>query len=78
MLVAEAIQFPVIHDLVKLRQLVPRERRVAHVEADLGDPSGWVRAARYPSEPREATEADARAAIGTARALVDAAREDIG
>jgi HEPN domain-containing protein len=77
-LVAEQIPFPFIHELDKLRDLVPPHRRVARVEADLKGLSEWVNSARYPGEPEEATEEVARACIADATRVVEAAREDVG
>jgi HEPN domain-containing protein len=76
-LVSAGIRFPFIHDLAKLRDLVPSGTEVAQLEADLQSLSAWAEAGRYPPE-QEATVEDARVAVTLARAIVDAARADIG
>jgi uncharacterized protein len=75
-LVEEGIRFPFVHELDKLRDLVPAERRLGQVEADVSGLGPWVRVARYPSD-EEATVADANEAVETARQVVAAAREDV-
>jgi uncharacterized protein len=76
-LVSATIRFPFIHDLDKLRDLVPRESQVAQLEGDLQFLSRWAEAGRYPPE-QGATEEEAREAVALARATVEAARLDIG
>ncbi len=75
-LVSVGITFPFIHDLVKLRDLIPAGMEVAGLEGDLSSLSEWAEAGRYPPE-QEASESDAREAVALARAIVDAARADI-
>jgi uncharacterized protein len=75
-LVEEQIRFPFIHEVDKLRDLVPAHRSVAAVDVDLGALAQWARAARYPPAD-EATESDARAAVEAAREIVEAARADL-
>jgi uncharacterized protein len=75
-LVAAGIRFPFIHDLAKLRDLVPAGMEVASLEGDLGSLSRWAEAGRYPPQ-EEATEEDARAAVALARAVVEAGRADV-
>jgi uncharacterized protein len=76
-LVSAGITFPFIHDLVRLRDLIPAGTEVAALEGDLSSLSEWAEAGRYSPE-QEATESDAREAVALARAIVDAARADIG
>lgn len=76
-LVSAGIRFPFIHDLAKLRDLVPVGAEVAQLEGDLQSLSGWAEAGRYPPE-QDATEKEARDAVALARSVVDAARSDIG
>lgn len=76
-LVADGREPVLTHDLRVLADLVPSTRRVAGVEADLGALSQWNVRGRYPGDWGEATEADAHAAIESARAVVEAAQEDL-
>lgn len=75
-LTAEAIRFPYTDDLGKLRDLVPGGARLATVDADLEALTQWADAGRYPAAT-DATEADAGNAVSTARAVVEAATEDV-
>jgi HEPN domain-containing protein/predicted nucleotidyltransferase len=76
MLIAHRIDFPPTHDLERLQDLAP-SGRVTKLDVDLRRLSRWSTRGRYPGDWGEATQADAREAIAAARALVDAAREDI-
>jgi uncharacterized protein len=76
-LVSARIRFPFVHDLAKLRDLAPVGTAVAELEGDLQSLSSWAEAGRYPPE-QDATEQQARNAVELARAIVDAARADIG
>jgi uncharacterized protein len=75
-LVEERIPFPFIHELDKLRDLVPAERPLAQVDADLSGLGQGVRVARYPSD-EETTVADAKEAVETAKQVLAAARENV-
>jgi HEPN domain-containing protein/predicted nucleotidyltransferase len=76
-LVSAGVRFPFIHDLAKLRDLVPAGTEIAQLEGDLKSLSRWAEAGRYPPE-QETTAEDAREAVALARAIVDAARADVG
>lgn len=76
-LVAQGTDPVVTHDLRVLRDLVSSERSVTRVDVDLGALSQWNIRGRYPGDWGEATRADAGAAVGAARSIVEAAREDI-
>lgn len=76
-LVSAGIRFPFIHDLDRLRDLMPSGSQVAQLEGDLQSLSRWAEAGRYPPE-QEATEEEAREAVALARAIVDAVRADVG
>jgi HEPN domain-containing protein len=77
LLVFEQVDFPKIHDLDVLRQLVPDGWTVRDTSADLAALTEWAVEARYPGDWPEATEADARAAVRDAGAVVEAARVDL-
>ena len=76
-LVEEETPFPATHDLERLRDLLPTERAVARIEVDLARLSEWATRGRYPGAWTDATKADARASVKTARAVVEAARADL-
>ncbi len=65
------------HDLRVWRDLVSSARTVTQVDVDLGGLSQRNIRGRYPGGWGEATRADAEAAVAAARALVEAAREDV-
>ena len=75
-LVNEQTDFPPMHHLTRLHDLVAG-RRVAGLEVDLRELSTWETRGRYPGDWPEATADDARRAVETARAVVDAARADL-
>jgi HEPN domain-containing protein len=75
-LVREGTRFPYTHRLQDLRDLVPPSRRVAEVDADLATLTGWSEAARYPPAVEIGLKQAGRA-VSDARAVVDAAREDV-
>jgi HEPN domain-containing protein/predicted nucleotidyltransferase len=77
LLVAEGQDVILTHDLRVLRDLVAPGSRAAKLDVDLAWLSGWQIKGRYPGDWGEATEADARAAIAAARAVVDAAEQDL-
>lgn len=76
-LVAEEIQFPYIHRLHDLRDLVPRSRQVAGVEGDLEGLSKWATGGKYPGLPEDADEGDASSCLELARRIVEAASQDV-
>jgi HEPN domain-containing protein len=77
-LVAEGRDPILTHDLHVLHDLVAPETRTAAITVDLDALSRWHIQGRYPGDWSEATPEDARAAIGAARSVVEAAREDVG
>ena len=63
------IDFRRTHDLNLLRDLLPESWHLKTALPNLGDLNRWAIAARYPDDPREATEADASEAVEQARAV---------
>lgn len=76
-LVAEEIQFPYIHRLHDLRDLVPRGRQVAGVAGDLEGLSRWAAGGKYPGLPDDAGPDDASRCLELARQIVEAASKDV-
>jgi HEPN domain-containing protein len=76
-LVAERLPLVYSHNLELLRDALPEERRARNAELDAPWLAGWAVLPGYPGEKPEATADDARRAVAQARAVVDAAREDI-
>ena len=77
-LVAEGRDPVLTHHLRVLQDLVAPGTRVASLNVDLDALSRWHIQGRYPGDWGEATRDDALAAIGVARSVVEAAREDVG
>lgn len=63
------IDFPKIHDLNRLRTLVPDDWSVKVQHPQLGALSAWAIEPRYPGDLPDSTEADAHAAVAQARAV---------
>lgn len=72
-LIKSETEFPRIHDLERLQQLLPADSPLRDVNADLASLTEWSIAGRYPADARDASEADARRAVRDARVVVDAA-----
>ena len=70
------IDFPWIHDLDALRNLVPAGWQLKADHPDLADLAEWEVEARYPGDWPEATEADAHSAVEQARAVWESVRTD--
>lgn len=77
LLVDEGQDVILTHDLRVLRDLLAPGSRSGALDVDLAWLSGWQIKGRYPGDWGEATEADARAAIEAARAVLEAAQEDL-
>lgn len=71
------IDFPPTHNLNLLRNRLPPGWRVTEDHPDLADLAAWAVEARYPGDWPDATEADARAAVAQARAVLNSVREDL-
>lgn len=76
-LVAQAITLQHTQNLALLRDLVPESLRTSRIEGNLKRLSEWA-IVQYPSAEPDATRSDAEEALGTARAIVEAARADVG
>lgn len=77
-LVHAGIPLQYTHNLELLRDLVPEGLRTAGVEGDLDRLSKRAVVPRYPGQDADATAEEAREEVTLARAVVDAARADIG
>lgn len=70
-LIKAQIEFPRIHDLERLQQLLPAESQLRGMDVDLASLTEWSIAGRYPADAREADRQDAEQAVRDARAVVD-------
>jgi HEPN domain-containing protein/predicted nucleotidyltransferase len=77
-LVAEKLPPVYSHNLELLRDAIPEGRKSRQVDFDAAWLTGWAVLPRYPGGEPDATPADAQKAVAWARAIVDAARDDIG
>ena len=77
-LVHEGIPLQFTHNLELLRDLVPEGRSTVGVEGDLRRLSSRAVVPRYPGPGSDATAEEAREEVSLARAIVDAARADVG
>lgn len=75
--VVEQTEFPFIHDLVRLRQLLPPSRVPAASVADLRWLGQWATSMRYPGEV-DGDWAQARRAVEIAAAVIADARASLG
>jgi HEPN domain-containing protein len=71
------IDFPKRHDLDTLRNLIPDGWQLKVDHPDLAALTEWAVEARYPGDWPEAVEADARAAIEQARAVMESVERDL-
>lgn len=72
------IEFPYVHELVPLRDLIPDGWEVKSEPADLKQLSQWVTAGRYPKAPWPPPGVpEAREAVDTARRMVTAVTRDL-
>ena len=76
-LIAHAIAFPGIHDLLALRALLPVGASAGLGDKALAALSVWAVEARYPGDAPDASGSDAREAVAGARAVVAAAEGDV-
>jgi len=73
------IDFPWVHDLDALRNLLPEGWRLTREHPDLAELSEWAVEARYP--PRSAPDpsaASAQAAVEQSRAVYESVGRDLG
>jgi HEPN domain-containing protein len=71
-LVYLGIQFPKIHDLDRLRELIPQGWQVKEKFPQLYDLSVWSVEARYPGHTPDVTEEEARETLQLAEAVFEA------
>ena len=77
-LLLEQIEFPPIHDLDRLRNLLPDGWAVKDTHDDLVELSGWVVESRYPGAWPEATHAEAAVALAQARSIYESIAAEFG
>jgi HEPN domain-containing protein len=75
-LVLEQIEFPFVHDLNRLRELVPSEWQVRSADVDLARLTRWAVDARYPLHG-DPTREDAESAVHDASIIVGLVRDDL-
>ena len=71
------VDFPKIHDLDALRNLLPNGWKVKTEHPDLADLSEWAVEARYPGDWPEAGEAEAASAVEKARGILKSVSDDL-
>jgi HEPN domain-containing protein/predicted nucleotidyltransferase len=71
------IQYPLIHDLDKLRDALPAGWKVKNEFPNLGALSKWAVEDRYPGAQTERTAVDARCHVEQARGLLASVRRDL-
>jgi HEPN domain-containing protein len=76
-LIVSRRDYPRSHDLDALRDLLPEEWSVVRAFPELAWLGGWQVDARYPEHLADATEAEAREAIGIARAIMESIAADM-
>ena len=68
-LILEEVDFPFIHDLDRLRNLLPSGWAVHDTHSDLAELTEWAVEARYPGGWSESTDDDAIRAMSQARSV---------
>jgi HEPN domain-containing protein len=76
-LVYLGIQFPKIHDLDRLRELIPPGWQVKEKFPQLYDLSVWSVEARYPGHTPDVTEQEARESLQLAEAVFEAVATEL-
>lgn len=76
-LVLEQVDSPRMHDLERLRTLLPDGWELKEVPVDLETLSQWATASRYPDVLPIPTEHDAEYAVEQARRVVKSVRDDL-
>ena len=70
-LVFEEVNFPKIHDLDRLRDLVPKGWKVKEQFPDLAELTIWAVESRYPGDIPDIVEQEARETLSLAEAVFD-------
>jgi len=70
-LVFEEVNFPKIHDLDRLRDLVPKGWKVKEQFPDLAELTIWAVESRYPGDIPDIVEHEARETLSLAEAVFD-------
>ncbi len=70
-LILEQIEFPFVHDLDTLRDLLPGGWSLKDTHDDLTELSAWVAESRYPGAGPDPTDDDAAAAVAQARSIYE-------
>ena len=70
-LVFEEVNFPKVHDLDRLRDLVPKGWKVKEQFSDLAELTIWAVEARYPGDMPDVVEDEARETLRLAEAVFE-------
>jgi len=70
-LIFEEVNFPKIHDLDRLRDLIPKGWKVKEQFPDLAELTIWAVESRYPGDMPDVTEQEARETFRLAGAVFD-------
>lgn len=70
-LIFEEVNFPKIHDLDRLRDLIPKGWKVKEQFQDLAELTIWAVESRYPGDMPDVTEQEARETLRLAGAVFD-------
>ena len=76
-LVASEVEFPWLHNLNALRELLPANWSHLRALGPLGELTVWAAVSRYPMELGDPTDSQTSAAVAQAERAVDAARADL-
>ena len=77
-LVLRQVDFPWVHDLDALRNLLPEDWRIRREQPDLAELSEWAVEARYPpSSAPDASASEAQAAVEQSRAVYECVCDDL-
>jgi len=77
-LIEAETEFPRIHDLERLQQLLPADSPLRDVDVDLAWLTEWSIAGRYPADSRDANRDDAEQAVRFARTIADTVAKSCG
>jgi HEPN domain-containing protein len=71
------IEFPFIHDLDELRNLLPQDWNCSEQHLDLEILSDWAVRSRYPIDPAPPSLKEAQAAFQQAEAVLQSVQQDL-
>ena len=76
LLIREQIEFPLTHDLDRLRNALPDSYQTHQAHPDLAELTEWAVEARYPTQAEPATPEDAQRVLQQASAVWRSAHSD--